>query len=212
MNSRFADSWLTAAAPPGVALPPPNPFIPDSLAVLPNGKSAKLPYEVRMTVPGTRLWYKQDDTFRVPKLNARCAVQLQLAARGRERRQWPMQPQPQPWLRWQSAEDCLSPVPSRAAASHCAAYLLCAACCMLHGTVHAVCRTVSAFGRCMLLSPAIHRSAKAWVSAKVFNRLLNEAVEAQLYQVRPSTTARVLECCASLSTCQNFLTPSARLP
>jgi hypothetical protein len=40
----------------------------------------------------------------------------------------------------------------------------------------------------MLLSPAIHSSAKAWVSAKVFNRLLNEAVEAQLYQVRPSTT------------------------
>ena len=63
-----------------MALPPPNPFIPDSLAVLPNGKSAKLPYEVRMTVVGTRLWYKQDDTFRVPKLNARCAVQLQLAA------------------------------------------------------------------------------------------------------------------------------------
>ena len=70
------ESWKKVEANPRLALPEPNPFIPDNVEL--NDSSIKEPYPVLLQdSPSLRIWYKADDTFNVPKAN----IQVQMATR-----------------------------------------------------------------------------------------------------------------------------------
>ncbi len=58
-------AWRASGDGQRLAIPEPNPFIPDHLAMLPPGQDT-IPRE-RMSEPGFRLWHLQDGSYGLPK-------------------------------------------------------------------------------------------------------------------------------------------------
>lgn len=58
--------WREADSSDSLAIPEPNPFIPAEARVKPPDHPSTVPRKV-IDQPGLVLWYKQDDTFRVPR-------------------------------------------------------------------------------------------------------------------------------------------------
>ncbi len=58
--------WKTTPVDGALALPPPNPFIPENLALQPLESATPAPVRIKRD-PGFELWHQQDPTFRVPR-------------------------------------------------------------------------------------------------------------------------------------------------
>ncbi len=65
--------WQSTKPGPGLALPAPNPFIPERLALEPPTQDSAIPEHI-MAEPGFDLWWLQDRTFRVPRADFKVAV------------------------------------------------------------------------------------------------------------------------------------------
>ena len=62
--------WLNMAKSKDLSLPAPNPFIPEKVALVPTPLKEKN-LALIVDEPGFRIWYKQDEQFKVPKGNLR---------------------------------------------------------------------------------------------------------------------------------------------
>jgi len=69
--------WLGAAPDSTLAIPQPNPFVPEHLAMLPASADER-PVE-RVTRPGFRLWHLRDASFGLPKASFYVSVRSPLA-------------------------------------------------------------------------------------------------------------------------------------
>lgn len=58
--------WESPEISPQLALPVPNVFIPDNLAVKPARDATPVPIRIDQR-PGVELWYQQDETFNIPR-------------------------------------------------------------------------------------------------------------------------------------------------
>ncbi|MCB1744610.1 MAG: insulinase family protein [Gammaproteobacteria bacterium] len=65
VDARALSRWAAVEADPSLAMPGRNPFIPESLAVLPADDATEVPERIASS-PGYELWYKQDETFKRP--------------------------------------------------------------------------------------------------------------------------------------------------
>lgn len=59
-------AWLDAPTDPGLALPPFNPFIPETTTLRPSTDDGATPVAV-VDEPGLRIWHVQDTSFEVPR-------------------------------------------------------------------------------------------------------------------------------------------------
>lgn len=66
-------SWQHAVADSELALPAPNPFVPERLEVKPLDQESTIPERI-VAEPGFDLWWLQDRTFRVPRADFKVAV------------------------------------------------------------------------------------------------------------------------------------------
>ncbi|MBU2648748.1 insulinase family protein [bacterium] len=62
--------WNSAVPQPALALPPPNPFIIDTVSFRPNQSPERYPVLLKNT-DRIRIWFKQDNVFKVPRGNFR---------------------------------------------------------------------------------------------------------------------------------------------
>jgi len=62
--------WKAATPHPELLLPPPNPFVVENVALHENRNSTPYPVLIKQS-DRARVWFKQDDTFHVPKGNIR---------------------------------------------------------------------------------------------------------------------------------------------
>lgn len=60
--------WAGGTIPPALAIPAPNPFVPENLAVKPARDETEKPRHI-VQRPGFDLWYQQDDTYHLPRAN-----------------------------------------------------------------------------------------------------------------------------------------------
>ncbi len=60
--------WLQLFTPAPLAIPGPNPFLPERPALKPLADTAPVPRRI-LERPGLRVWHKQDDRFRLPRAN-----------------------------------------------------------------------------------------------------------------------------------------------
>ncbi|MEA3290761.1 MAG: insulinase family protein, partial [Pseudomonadota bacterium] len=79
LDKAVLESWRTAKIAPRLKLPPPNPFIPQDLAMTPAGDDGQVPQRVEKH-PGIELWHQQDTSFGAPRAGFYFSVQSPLAS------------------------------------------------------------------------------------------------------------------------------------
>ena len=70
--------WRTVGSSDRLAIPGPNPFIPSEARLKPLAHPTAVPEQL-IDRPGLTLWYKQDDTFRVPRADVFVKIHTPLA-------------------------------------------------------------------------------------------------------------------------------------
>ncbi len=76
--SSLVDEWRHPPTVAQLAIPAPNPFLPDNLAVKPPREATAKPVRLR-PARGLQLWFKQDTTFNVPRADFYFSVRSRLA-------------------------------------------------------------------------------------------------------------------------------------
>lgn len=71
--------WREASADTALALPPPNPFIPEQLALKPPPEQPAAEPRPILEKPGLTLWYQQDTQYRVPRAEFYVSVRSPVA-------------------------------------------------------------------------------------------------------------------------------------
>jgi insulysin len=78
ISSSLIDQWDHPPAVAQLAIPAPNPFLPDDLAVKPPRDATAKPVRL-LRKRGLQLWFKQDTTFKVPRADFYFSVRSPLA-------------------------------------------------------------------------------------------------------------------------------------
>jgi len=77
LDPALVETWKTAPIDPGLALPPENPFVPESIDLVDGAAEDAVPVVV-VDDPGLRVWHLADTSFNVPR--AMVAATLHLPA------------------------------------------------------------------------------------------------------------------------------------
>jgi insulysin len=78
ITSSLLNEWSHPPAVAQLAIPAPNPFLPDDLAVKPPREATTKPVRLRR-MRGLQLWFKQDTTFNVPRADFYFSVRSRAA-------------------------------------------------------------------------------------------------------------------------------------
>jgi insulysin len=78
ITSNLIEDWRHPLTDALLAIPSPNPFLPDDLAVKPPREATAKPERLHST-RGLQLWFKQDTTFKVPRADFYFSVRSRLA-------------------------------------------------------------------------------------------------------------------------------------
>jgi insulysin len=78
ITSGLIDEWRHPPTVAQLAIPAPNPFLPDDLVVKPPREATAIPVRLRR-VRGLQLWFKQDTTFNVPRADFYFSVRSRVA-------------------------------------------------------------------------------------------------------------------------------------
>ena len=73
-------AWKTAPIDPGLKLPPMNPFVPESVALVEDAVAGGVPTAV-LDEPGLRVWHLSDTSFAVPRAMVAATLHLPAASK-----------------------------------------------------------------------------------------------------------------------------------